>query len=176
MDLTVTTNDMKRILLYGAIFLCISCMSMEKEKHYFPDGYIGEAYMVFEYEEGSVPIYKDEYRIYEFSGSGKLKTQFEPNFNSIPHYEKDEWAQFYYVDNKGNEAKRLLNYIWMSDSTRLLYQDSVVVFYNINYQTHTKYNEYQFRAMIIDTARNVDKYNFKYLLSGTNQELNEFIK
>lgn len=163
------------IVILMAALLC-SCGYAEKERHLFREGFIGIAYIVFDYEIDNPTSYEGEYRQYLIPETGILKTQFTMNLGPVQIEEKKEWIEFYYINDQGKRIKQIPNYLWLKEDERIDFQDSIVAFYTINNQVLTQDHKHVFRGIVIDTARNMQKYNFKEIMSTVRNGKSRFVK
>jgi hypothetical protein len=67
------------LLLLTSVFF-VGCQSADDEIYILPDNYSGYVLIIYDQENGEIPAYYGEKRVYRIPESGVLKTRFSTNY------------------------------------------------------------------------------------------------
>jgi|GEM_PF-3816876 hypothetical protein len=127
-----------------------SCQHVDKEIHYIPENFIGSICIIFDQNNGTPVVYKNDYRVYKIPKNGILKSKFKKNTGVVTD---EKSVKFYYYKNDATSKELEWNYnldsLWYKDSLKIAVFNHAYLFIKDAAVFH----------YVVDTIKNKYKYN-----------------
>lgn len=141
-------KNIKLVMAVLSVIVNASCkQSAKKELHLLPGSFVGKA-MIFFNDSTGIATDSNDYRVYEFSDSGILRTKVSPNDGFLLSNER----HFFYKKNIGKIPIPLM--LEYDDSLVAKYPNEVYVF-NLK---AGRYNKSPYFSYCVDSLKNAISY------------------